>query len=126
MDPGLDKIEAHKLAPWEKTPQDDGYGKHCSGFCGTGQMISRWDPNASDSCPNCGRFESAISSGKASATYTYPYLRLRLWTPSWQQDRMATLHGGNLPIAFKLIQQQHLLSHHKYLTIDVWMKGLID
>eukprot|EP00984_Skeletonema_dohrnii_P029023 scaffold19313_cov75-Skeletonema_dohrnii-CCMP3373.AAC.4 len=57
------------LAPWEKT-QDDGYGKQCSGFCGTGQTMSRWDPNASGSCPDCGRFESAISSRKASATST--------------------------------------------------------
>eukprot|EP00985_Skeletonema_marinoi_P011466 scaffold5463_cov155-Skeletonema_marinoi.AAC.7 len=33
---------------------------------------------------------------------------------------------GKLPNALKHMQRQHLLSHHKYLTIDVWMKGFID
>ena len=48
---------------------------------------------------------------------------------SWQQDcqdRLATLTEGKLPNAFKHMQRQHLLSHHKYLTIDVWMKGFVD
>ena len=35
------------------------YAKQCSGYCGTGQMIPRYDKMASDKCPNCGCFETA-------------------------------------------------------------------
>ena len=35
------------------------YAKQCSGYCGTGEMITRYDKNASDKCPNCGCFETA-------------------------------------------------------------------
>jgi NADH pyrophosphatase NudC (nudix superfamily) len=35
------------------------FSKQCSGFCGTGQMITRWDKEASSNCPNCGCFETA-------------------------------------------------------------------
>jgi|SaaInl74LU_5_DNA_1037368.scaffolds.fasta_scaffold15862_2 hypothetical protein len=35
------------------------YAKQCSGFCGTGQMITRWDKDASALCPNCGCYETA-------------------------------------------------------------------
>ena len=30
------------------------YGKQCSGYCGTGEMLRRWDKEANASCPNCG------------------------------------------------------------------------
>ncbi|KAL7530902.1 hypothetical protein ACHAXR_003737 [Thalassiosira sp. AJA248-18] len=30
------------------------YGKQCSGYCGTGEMIGRRDKEADKSCPNCG------------------------------------------------------------------------
>ena len=29
------------------------FGKQNSGFCGTGQMLRRWDKTASSKCPNC-------------------------------------------------------------------------
>lgn len=35
------------------------FAKQFSGFCGTGQMLSRWDKEASSKCPNCGLFETA-------------------------------------------------------------------
>lgn len=30
------------------------YGKQCSGYCGTGKWLGRWDENADTRCPNCG------------------------------------------------------------------------
>jgi hypothetical protein len=33
---------------------------------------------------------------------------------------------GKLPLSLKLLQHQHLLSQHTQITIDIWMKGLID
>ncbi len=35
------------------------YAKQCSGYCGTGQMITRYDKEASALCPNCGAYETA-------------------------------------------------------------------
>ncbi len=35
------------------------YGKQCSGFCGTGTRVKRYDREASDKCPNCGKLEDA-------------------------------------------------------------------
>ncbi len=35
------------------------YAKQCSGYCGTGQMITRCDKDASALCPNCGAYETA-------------------------------------------------------------------
>ena len=29
------------------------YGKQCSGYCGTGGMIGRWNKEADTQCPNC-------------------------------------------------------------------------
>ena len=29
------------------------YGKQCSGYCGTGEWLRRWDTSADSSCPNC-------------------------------------------------------------------------
>jgi sentrin-specific protease 1 len=151
------------------------YGKQCSGFCGTGQMISRWDPDASDSCPNCGRFETADHLTRCESRIRRDLMKesirdlddwmswhcthpdLRLWIPRYfggqgrrlfvdlvhpegrkmsqnmrivgnKIDRIGWRHftEGKLPTAFRDMQRQHLLSHHKYLTIDVWMKGFID
>ena len=33
--------------------------KQGSGYCGTGEMLHRWDNSAKAHCPNCGRFETA-------------------------------------------------------------------
>ena len=35
------------------------YSKQYSGFCGTGDRLSKWDPTESGLCPNCGALESA-------------------------------------------------------------------
>eukprot|EP00984_Skeletonema_dohrnii_P013730 scaffold5718_cov112-Skeletonema_dohrnii-CCMP3373.AAC.7 len=131
------------------------YGKQCSGFCGTGQMISRWDPDASESCPNCGRFETADHLTQCDNRIRRDLLKegirdLDDWM-SWHCrtltcgygfqvhpegrkmsqnmrivgntiDRIGWRHftEGKLPNAFRDMQRQHqhLLSHHKYLTID--------
>ena len=36
------------------------YGKQCSGYCGTSQMIFRWEKTVKASYPNVGRFERVV------------------------------------------------------------------
>jgi hypothetical protein len=43
--------------------------KQCSGFCGMGQMISRWDKEALSSCPNCELFEKPTTSPDATTAF---------------------------------------------------------
>ena len=43
-------------------------------------------------------------------------------------DKIGRRHftEGKLPLSLKLLQHQNLLSQHTQITIDIWMKGLID
>ena len=51
----------------------DSNSKQCSGFCVTGDRLSKWDPNECGMCPNCGAPESAelYSDAKAQSEGTY-------------------------------------------------------
>lgn len=151
------------------------YGKQCSGFCGVGAMVSRWDKNESSKCPNCGVHETADHLNRCSNKIRRALLsdslrdliewmedhdtdpELTSWLPLYLQkqghklfvdlihparvkmnqrmrqvghslDKIGWRHvtEGKLSMALRSMQADYLRQSHTDVTIDNWMRGLID
>ena len=64
------------------------YAKQCSGYCGTGQMLTRYDKDASDACPNCGAYETADHLNRCTNTVRRGLLKDSIETlVEWMKDQ---------------------------------------
>jgi hypothetical protein len=151
------------------------YGKQCSGYCGVGAMISKWDKNESSKCPSCGEHETADHLNRCTDKRRCELLSDRIrdllewmqdhdthpdlmhWLPLNLQkqgrrlfvdlthpsglkmsqqmrqvgnslDRIGWRHvtEGKLSFALRSMQENYLRHLHTDITIDSWMRGLID